>query len=116
MQARFLTAAAVLLSTLATGAGSPTAVLGRAGLCDLASMTAKSLQDKGIRSVTLGFDDSLFSGPALNPRWASSDSRLSTTSLCGETFADSRLPRGLLAKYSSDSAADTRSTFPSTPI
>lgn len=61
---------------LATGAGSPAAVLGRAGLGDLANMTAKSLQDNGVHSVTLGFDDSMFSGPTLNPRWAASDSRL----------------------------------------
>jgi D-alanyl-D-alanine carboxypeptidase/D-alanyl-D-alanine-endopeptidase (penicillin-binding protein 4) len=61
---------------LATGKGSPTAVLGRAGLADLAAMTAKSLQDKGIHSTTVAFDDSLFAGPTLNPRWVSSDWRL----------------------------------------
>ena len=61
---------------LAAGAGSPTAVFGRAGLADLATLTAKSLQDKGIHKVSLGFDDSLFSGPALSPQWMRSDSRL----------------------------------------
>jgi serine-type D-Ala-D-Ala carboxypeptidase/endopeptidase (penicillin-binding protein 4) len=61
---------------LATDAGSATSVFGRAGLADLAALTAKSLQDKGIRQVSVGFDDSLFSGPALNPRWVPSDSRL----------------------------------------
>lgn len=58
---------------LATGGGSAQAVLGRAGLADLAAQTAKSLQDKGVRSVSLGFDDSIFSGPALNPRWMRTD-------------------------------------------
>ncbi|MFL6100051.1 MAG: D-alanyl-D-alanine carboxypeptidase/D-alanyl-D-alanine-endopeptidase [Actinomycetales bacterium] len=61
---------------LAVGKGSPTAVLGRAGLGDLAMMTAKSLQDKGVQAVSVGFDDSMFSGPTLNPRWVSSDWRL----------------------------------------
>jgi D-alanyl-D-alanine carboxypeptidase/D-alanyl-D-alanine-endopeptidase (penicillin-binding protein 4) len=61
---------------LASGAGSPRAVFGRAGLGDLAALTAKSLQDKGIHAVSVGFDDSLFSGPGLSPQWVRSDSRL----------------------------------------
>jgi D-alanyl-D-alanine carboxypeptidase/D-alanyl-D-alanine-endopeptidase (penicillin-binding protein 4) len=63
---------------LAAGAGSPMSVFGRAGLGDLAALTAKSLQDKGIRKVSVGFDDSLFSEPALSPHWMRSDSRLGT--------------------------------------
>jgi serine-type D-Ala-D-Ala carboxypeptidase/endopeptidase (penicillin-binding protein 4) len=58
---------------LAAGTGSPRAVLGRAGLADLAAQTAKSLQYKGIRTVMLGFDDSIFSGPTLSSQWARTD-------------------------------------------
>ena len=39
---------------------------------DLAVATAKALQAKGVRRVTLSYDASLFSGPAVNPRWPSS--------------------------------------------
>ena len=48
---------------LAAGAGDPAAVRGRAGLGDLAAATAADLASRGITSVTLRVDDSLFSGP-----------------------------------------------------
>ncbi len=60
---------------LAVGAGSPTAVFGRAGIGDLATATAKALQDSGVRRVAVGFDDSMFSGPTLSPQWAPSDAQ-----------------------------------------
>ncbi len=60
---------------LAAGAGSPTSVFGRAGLGDLAASTAAELQAQGVSRVTVGFDDSMFSGPRLNPRWVPSDYR-----------------------------------------
>ena len=41
----------------------------RATLPDLAAATAKALKAKGIRSVTLGYDATLFSGPAVNHKW-----------------------------------------------
>jgi D-alanyl-D-alanine carboxypeptidase/D-alanyl-D-alanine-endopeptidase (penicillin-binding protein 4) len=41
----------------------------RATLPDLAAATAKALKSKGLRSVTLGYDASLFSGPAVNSKW-----------------------------------------------
>lgn len=78
---------------LALGKGAPTSVLGRAGLGDLAAMTAKSLQDKGVHAVTLGFDDSMFSGPTLNPRWVSSDWRLGMVGPVTPLGLASRAPR-----------------------
>jgi D-alanyl-D-alanine carboxypeptidase/D-alanyl-D-alanine-endopeptidase (penicillin-binding protein 4) len=41
----------------------------RATLQDLATSTAKSLREQGISAVTLGYDASLFSGPAANAKW-----------------------------------------------
>lgn len=42
---------------------------GRADLATLAGLTAGALADEGVRRVRLGYDDGLFSGPAVNPRW-----------------------------------------------
>lgn len=58
---------------LAADAGSPDAVNGRAGLVDLAAQTARGLRLAGVGSVTLGVDDTLFSGPGINPGWKPSD-------------------------------------------
>lgn len=41
----------------------------RATLPDLVAATAKYLKARGLRSVTLGYDASLFSGPATNHKW-----------------------------------------------
>lgn len=35
----------------------------------LARRTARALSSDGVRAVRLGYDDSLFSGPAMNPQW-----------------------------------------------
>jgi len=50
---------------LAAGAGHAEAVNGRAGLGDLADQAAAQVLDAGQDTVTLGLDDSLFSGPAV---------------------------------------------------
>jgi D-alanyl-D-alanine carboxypeptidase/D-alanyl-D-alanine-endopeptidase (penicillin-binding protein 4) len=47
-------------------------VNGHAGLADLAAATAQALRLAGTVEVSLGLDDSLFSGPALHPRWRAS--------------------------------------------
>lgn len=41
-----------------------------ASLDQLAAGTARALLARGVKSVTLGYDDSLFGGPALNPTWS----------------------------------------------
>jgi D-alanyl-D-alanine carboxypeptidase/D-alanyl-D-alanine-endopeptidase (penicillin-binding protein 4) len=59
---------------LSSGVGSSTAVYGHAGLDTLAAQTATALKAAGTQRVSLGFDDSLFSGPSLSPHWVPSDS------------------------------------------
>ncbi|TCO30334.1 D-alanyl-D-alanine carboxypeptidase/D-alanyl-D-alanine-endopeptidase (penicillin-binding protein 4) [Kribbella steppae] len=49
----------------------PTDYPTRASLQVLAASTAKALKAQGISSVTLGYDASLFSGPAINADWES---------------------------------------------
>lgn len=58
---------------LAAGVGDPDAVNGRAGLADLAAQVALQLQLVGRDTVTIGLDDTLFTGPALAPGWDASD-------------------------------------------
>jgi D-alanyl-D-alanine carboxypeptidase/D-alanyl-D-alanine-endopeptidase (penicillin-binding protein 4) len=41
----------------------------RATLQDLAASTAKALKAQGAKTVTLGYDASLFTGPAINKNW-----------------------------------------------
>ena len=53
---------------LAGGADSATES-GQASLEGLASATAKRLKKSGLKSVRLGYDASLFAGPAWNPDW-----------------------------------------------
>nr|WP_297430194.1 D-alanyl-D-alanine carboxypeptidase/D-alanyl-D-alanine-endopeptidase [uncultured Actinotalea sp.] len=54
---------------LAAGAGDPTATNGRAGLADLADQTARALSLAGVTEVSLGVDETVFSGPAVAPGW-----------------------------------------------
>ena len=57
----------VLLGAGASDAGQ---VRGHAGLATLAAWTVDSLRAAGVTGeITVRFDDSLFSGPALNPAW-----------------------------------------------
>jgi len=58
---------------LASGVGDPEAVNGRAGLADLAAEVAVQLRLAGRDSVTLGLDDTLFTGPATAPGWDPAD-------------------------------------------
>ena len=41
----------------------------RADIVDLARQTAAALREQGRKRVALSYDDSLFSGPAVNPHW-----------------------------------------------
>ncbi|MBD8059392.1 D-alanyl-D-alanine carboxypeptidase/D-alanyl-D-alanine-endopeptidase [Cellulomonas sp. JH27-2] len=58
---------------LGSDRGDDDAVLGHAGIGDLARATAKKLKLAGTTSVSLGFDDSLFTGPTLSPGWDDND-------------------------------------------
>ena len=56
--------------TLSTQAAPSDPAWRPAALDDLAAATASALQARGVNSVTLGYDASVFAGPALNPTWS----------------------------------------------
>jgi D-alanyl-D-alanine carboxypeptidase/D-alanyl-D-alanine-endopeptidase (penicillin-binding protein 4) len=59
---------------LGAGESVPGAVLGRAGLASLAQSTVRALQADGVSvPLTVLLDDSLFTGPSLNPAWSPED-------------------------------------------
>ncbi|WP_427134771.1 D-alanyl-D-alanine carboxypeptidase/D-alanyl-D-alanine endopeptidase [Pseudarthrobacter sp. S9] len=59
---------------LGAGESAPGAVVGHAGLATLAQATVRALQNDGVSgTVTVLLDDSLFSGPPLNPAWSPDD-------------------------------------------
>ncbi|MDT0169123.1 D-alanyl-D-alanine carboxypeptidase/D-alanyl-D-alanine-endopeptidase [Pseudarthrobacter sp. BRE9] len=59
---------------LAAGESQPEQVMGHAGLATLAVLTAQALQAAGTTGdIKVLLDDSLFTGPALNPAWQSGD-------------------------------------------
>lgn len=58
---------------LAEGVGDPDAVVGHAGLADLAAATAASLTERGVTSVTVGLDVGYYVGPDMPPRWDDED-------------------------------------------
>ncbi|MGL4173006.1 MAG: D-alanyl-D-alanine carboxypeptidase/D-alanyl-D-alanine endopeptidase [Actinomycetota bacterium] len=58
---------------LGEDSGDDAAVAGYAGLSDLADQVSAELMQQGVRQVTLSYDDNLFAGPMLNPRWKSVD-------------------------------------------
>ncbi|UFU07165.1 D-alanyl-D-alanine carboxypeptidase/D-alanyl-D-alanine endopeptidase [Ruania halotolerans] len=59
--------------TLAAGEGDPDAVIGHAGLADLAAEVAAELAAQGRTEVQVALDDTLFTGPELAPRWGDVD-------------------------------------------
>lgn len=59
---------------LGSGASAPDRVMGQAGLSTLATATVAALQESGAAGeLKVLVDDSLFSGPALNPAWEQGD-------------------------------------------
>ena len=54
---------------LAAGRGDPDAYPARADVVTLARATAAALAEQQVRRVRVGYDDSLFSGPAINSAW-----------------------------------------------
>lgn len=60
---------------LAPGAGDPEAVIGRAGIGDLAAAAAQRMAPEAdpARPIEVRADTSIFTGPELNPAWADGD-------------------------------------------
>jgi len=59
---------------LAAGRSAPEEVMGRAGLATLAADTIAALAKQGVKGpLSVQLDDSLFTGPALNPAWSLED-------------------------------------------
>ena len=56
---------------LAADAGDPSAVVGHAGLGDLARAAAAELTGQGVTSVSVALDDTMFVGPTWNSGWES---------------------------------------------
>ena len=56
---------------LAADAGDPNAVVGHAGLGDLARAAAAELTGQGVTSVSVTLDDTMFTGPTWNSGWES---------------------------------------------
>ena len=54
---------------LSADAGKPGDTVGHAGLGDLARATAEQLTAKGVTSVSVALDDTLFTGPTWNSAW-----------------------------------------------
>lgn len=97
---------------LAAGKGNPGQANGRAGLLDLAELTARSLKVKNITSVTLGLDESRVPGPAINPVWDASDMGNGYIGPVGSLSIDGarKLP-GRFAKRHTDPALHTAKVF-----
>ncbi len=53
----------------APDAPGTTSVPARADITTLARLSAEELGERGVRRVRVGYDATLFSGPAFNPRW-----------------------------------------------
>lgn len=66
-----------------------------ANLAELARATARRLEEDGVRRVRLGYDTSLFSGPAINPAWRSTYIRDSVVAPITALWIDAgRTPTG----------------------
>ncbi|TDD63023.1 D-alanyl-D-alanine carboxypeptidase/D-alanyl-D-alanine-endopeptidase [Kribbella antibiotica] len=94
----------LLTSKPSQSAGYPT----RATLAALAASTAKALKAQGVTSVTLGYDASLFTGPAGNARW---ESNYLPEGIAARTSAlwvdEGRVSSGMAKRATSPAAAAT---------
>ncbi|GAB2971727.1 D-alanyl-D-alanine carboxypeptidase/D-alanyl-D-alanine endopeptidase [Nocardioides montaniterrae] len=98
-----------LMSTPQPASESPTYQLHRADITTLAAKTAKALKAQGRHKVRLGFDDSLFSGPSVNPYWEPDYVSTSVVSPVDALWVDDGLaPQG---GRSSDPAAAATQKF-----
>ncbi len=57
------------LASRPTRPGQPAPYPPRADVTSLADLTAKGLRQRGVSRVSVGYDDSLFTGPTASPHW-----------------------------------------------
>lgn len=81
-----------------------------ASLRTLASDTARALRAKGVRSVRLGYDTSLFTGPAVHPIGINENIAPVTALMADEGRSDGRSTKGPAARQW-DPAAEAAATF-----
>ena len=91
-----------------TGRGAPT----DASLQALASQSVRDLRSRGIRSVTLSYDTSLFTGPELSPTWPASYVTDNEVSPITALWADQGIAPGG-ASREADPAASAAAQFAS---
>ena len=91
-----------LASTPSTGYPAPVTS------ATLAASTAAALKAKGLTSVTLGYDDSLFSGPSWNPAWPK-EYRDQVATISSLWIDQGRDPA--TSRFSSDPAGTAARTF-----
>lgn len=83
----------------------------RASLEELANQAASRLLSSGVRRVRLGYDASLFSGPAVNPRWPATYVADNVVSPITALWADEGRDTAGLAPRSPDPALAAAETF-----
>ena len=83
----------------------------RADLDTLARATARGLRSIGRSRVRLGYDTSLFTGPAVNPRWEASYVPEGVVSPISPLWVDEGRERTGLAERSADPAAAAAQVF-----
>ena len=86
----------------------------RADLKTLATETASTLDDAGITAVTLGYDDTLFTGPSVNPAWPHTYVRDNVVTPIGALWVDRGMvdtSRPETTPRIADPAAEARDTF-----
>jgi len=82
-----------------------------ATLRDLARQTAHQLEADGVRRVRLGYDDSLFSGPAVSPEWERDYVPGDVVSRISALWVDEGREEPLLATRSADPAQAAAEAF-----
>ncbi|MCW2830720.1 MAG: dacB [Aeromicrobium sp.] len=79
----------------------------RADLTTLARRTAAALTSSGATSVTLAYDDSLFTGPDASPGWESSYVSQNIVTPVSALWADQGVTSGIRARQPAEAAAKT---------
>lgn len=90
---------------LAEGAGDPDAVIGHAGLGDLAASTAAALAERGVTSVAVGLDVGYYTGPDMPPRWDDIDLSVGDAMHMAPLAIDIGRQDGRLARVTDPAAA-----------